>query len=63
MRVWDLEAGLPLACTRALGGTVRCLAADEQLLVAATQHDFAIRAWRPAEVSSALRLFRIISSM
>lgn len=50
MRIWDLEGGLPLACTRALGSTVRCVAADEHLLVAATSHDFAIRAWRPSEV-------------
>ena len=52
MRIWDLEGGLPLACTRALGSTVRCVAADEHLLVAATSHDFAIRAWRPSTVSA-----------
>lgn len=36
VRLWDLQAGLPLASTRRLGGIVRGIAIDEELLVAAT---------------------------
>ena len=33
MRLWDLRAGLPLASSRLLRGTVRALAMDENMLV------------------------------
>lgn len=36
MRLWDLQAGMPLASTCRLGGIVRSLALDEELLVAGT---------------------------
>ena len=55
VRLWDLEAGLPLASSRPLGSTVRCVAADEGLIVCATTGDHAIRAWRPVEVWSGRR--------
>ena len=50
MRLWGLEAGLPLAASRPLGSTVRCVAADERLIVCATTGDHSIRAWRPSDV-------------
>ena len=33
MRLWDLRAGLPLASSRLLRGTVRALSMDENMLV------------------------------
>ncbi len=42
VRVWDLQAGLPLASTRRLGGIVRGIAIDEELLVAATSQVAAV---------------------
>lgn len=36
MRLWDLQAGIPRAVSRRLGGTVRGLALDEDMLVAGT---------------------------
>ncbi len=50
VRVWDLKAGLPLAASRPLGTHVRCVAADDGLIVCATSCDPAIRVWRPSEV-------------
>ncbi len=50
VRVWDLKAGLPLAASRPLGTHIRCVAADDGLIVCATSCDPAIRVWRPSEV-------------
>jgi WD40 repeat protein len=44
VRLWDLRAGSPLATSRSHGGLVRCVAADEQLLVSGSS-DGNLRAW------------------
>lgn len=50
VRLWDLQSGLPAATSRHLAGTVRCLALDERLLVAAgASQNCALRAWRAAD--------------
>ena len=33
VRLWDLEAGIPLACSRNLRHTVRALSVDNEMLV------------------------------
>jgi WD40 repeat protein len=44
VRLWDLRAGSPLATSRSHSGLVRCVAADEQLLVSGSS-DGNLRAW------------------
>ena len=36
VRLWSLDAGMPLATSRSHSGTVRALALDEHLLVSAS---------------------------
>jgi len=45
VRVWNLEEGLPLVCSRPLGETVRAIAVDMDLLAAAGS-DAIVRIWR-----------------
>lgn len=45
VRLWNLEEGLPLTCSRPLGETVRALAVDMDLLAAAGS-DAIIRVWQ-----------------
>lgn len=45
VRVWNLEEGLPLVCSRPLGETLRAIAVDMELLAVAGS-DAVIRLWR-----------------
>lgn len=45
VRVWNLEEGLPLVCSRPLGETLRAIAVDMELLAVAGS-DAVIRVWR-----------------
>ncbi|KAK9838471.1 hypothetical protein WJX81_001301 [Elliptochloris bilobata] len=56
VRLWSLDAGMPLATSRCHSGTVRALALDEHLLVSASNLDGALRVWR-AEAADAGVLF------
>lgn len=45
VRVWNLEEGLPLVCSRPLGETLRAIAVDMEILAVAGS-DAVIRLWR-----------------
>jgi hypothetical protein len=45
VKLWDLRQGVPLATSRSHLGLVRCVAADEHLLVSGSS-DTNLRAWR-----------------
>jgi len=44
VKVWDMRAGMPLATSKLHGGTVRCLAVDEDMLVSGSS-DHKLRVW------------------
>lgn len=44
VRLWDLQAGMPLSISKSHGGTVRCLAMDTGALVSGSS-DHALRVW------------------
>ena len=47
IQLWDLRTGLSSSCSRPHGGTVRCIAMDERVLVSGCA-DKSMRAWFPA---------------
>ena len=44
VKIWDMKAGMPLASSKLHGGTVRCLAVDENALVSGSS-DHKVRVW------------------
>lgn len=44
VKVWDMRAGMPLATSKLHGGTVRCLAVDEDMLISGSS-DHKLRVW------------------
>lgn len=44
VKIWDMQAGMPLATSRYHGGTVRCLAVDENMIVSGSS-DHKLRVW------------------
>ncbi|KAL0026865.1 hypothetical protein WJX77_007746 [Trebouxia sp. C0004] len=44
VKLWDMRAGMPLATSKLHGGTVRCLAVDEDVLVSGSS-DHKLRVW------------------
>ena len=44
VKLWDMRAGMPLATSKLHGGTVRCLAVDEDMLVSGSS-DHKLRVW------------------
>ncbi|WJZ89499.1 hypothetical protein VitviT2T_008717 [Vitis vinifera] len=53
VRMWDMEEGLSIACSRPLGCTIRAVAADKKLLLAGGSDGF-IHCWRAVEGLSCL---------
>lgn len=44
VRIWDMQAGMPVATSRLHSGRVCCLAADESMLVSGSS-DHKLRVW------------------
>ena len=44
VKIWDMQAGTPLASSRLHGGPVRCLAVDQRMLVSGSS-DHKLRVW------------------
>lgn len=44
VKIWDMQAGTPLASSRLHGNAVRCLAVDQSLLVSGSS-DHKLRVW------------------
>lgn len=59
VRMWDMEEGMSIACSRPLGCTIRAVAADKKLLLAGGSDGF-IHCWRVVEGLSCL--FDLIGS-
>ena len=53
VRAWDLQSGTQLGASRRHAGTVRCLAADADLLASGSS-DHSVRLWRTGSSSAAL---------